>query len=249
MTTPTRRVAILNDAEIYVGPAMARALAASGHDLVLSRPADGLVAELEALGAAVEVVEGASKLRTADEAAGLVDAARRRFGRIDAATMHSGRIVTGPFVGSSIEGLDKVYEGCMVAPYHFLRAVVPAMVEGGGGQVLVLTSATAAKPTRNAPLYSAMRAGATMLAQNVAAEVARYQVQVNVVGTNHIDFPGLLEATGATTFEGRAKLEGQVPMRRLGGLDELAAFCLGFLDGTARFMTGQFVAFDGGWSV
>ena len=47
------------------------------------------------------------------------------------------------------------------------------MVERGEGQVLVITSASAAKPTPGAPLYSAARAGATMLVRNVAGEVAR----------------------------------------------------------------------------
>jgi len=56
------------------------------------------------------------------------------------------------------------------------------------------------------------------------------------------------EATGATTAEGRARLEAQVPMRRLGTLEEFASFCLAFLDGTSRFTTGQFVAYAGGWA-
>jgi hypothetical protein len=37
-------------------------------------------------------------------------------------------------------------------------------------------------------------------------------------------------------------------MRRLGSLEELAAFCLAFVDGTSRFTTGQFVAYAGGWA-
>jgi 3-oxoacyl-[acyl-carrier protein] reductase len=37
-------------------------------------------------------------------------------------------------------------------------------------------------------------------------------------------------------------------MGRLGGLDELAAFCMPYLDGTSTFATGQFVAFAGGWA-
>ncbi|MDO8361934.1 MAG: SDR family oxidoreductase [Actinomycetota bacterium] len=243
-----RRVAVINDAAHYVGPALAREFAARGHDLVLSRPADGLVDELVAAGAAVEVVDGVSGLRTQAEADALAEAALRRFGRIDAATAHTGQIVTGPFVQATDADLQKVIDGCVIAPYHFLRAVVPPMVQQGAGQVLLLTSATAARPTRNAPLYSSMRAGATMLARNVADEVAHHGVQVNVVGTNYIDFPGLLQAMGATTPEARERVERQVPMRRLGGLDELAAFCLAFLDGSSRFVTGQFVRFDGGWS-
>jgi 3-oxoacyl-[acyl-carrier protein] reductase len=156
--------------------------------------------------------------------------------------------VVGRFLESSIDDLRAVTTGCLEAPYRFLRPVVPVMVEQGDGQVLVLTSASAARPTPGAPLYSAARAGATMLVRNVAGEVARTGVQVNAVGSNFMDFPEFLRANGAEDPEGRARVESRVPMRRLGSLEELAAFCLAFVDGTSRFTTGQFVAYAGGWA-
>jgi NAD(P)-dependent dehydrogenase (short-subunit alcohol dehydrogenase family) len=122
------------------------------------------------------------------------------------------------------------------------------MVEAGSGQVLVITSASAARPTPGAPLYSSARAGATMLARNVAAEVASTGVQVNAVGTNFMDFPGFITASRADDPERRAKIEAQVPMGRLGTMDEFASFCMPFVDGTSRFTTGQFVAYAGGWA-
>jgi 3-oxoacyl-[acyl-carrier protein] reductase len=122
------------------------------------------------------------------------------------------------------------------------------MIEAGDGQVLVITSASAARATPGAPLYSAARAGATMLAKNVAGEVARHGVQVNAVGTNFMDFPGFIRANRAEDPEVRAKLEAMVPLGRLGTMEEFAAFCMPFLDGTSRFTTGQFVAYAGGWA-
>jgi 3-oxoacyl-[acyl-carrier protein] reductase len=41
--------------------------------------------------------------------------------------------------------------------------------------------------------------------------------------------------------------EKQVPLRRLGRMDEFAAFCAPFLDGTSTFTTGQYVSYAGGW--
>jgi 3-oxoacyl-[acyl-carrier protein] reductase len=86
-----------------------------------------------------------------------------------------------------------------------------------------------------------------MLVRNVADEVAGKGVQVNAVGTNFMDFPGFLQANRAEEPDGRARVEAQVPMGRLGTLDELANFSAVFLDGTSRFQTGQFVSFSGGW--
>ena len=242
-----RRVAMISDASFYVGPELARNLAARGHDLVLGDPSDALVSELEAQGVAVAAVEGARDISDPDSSARLVATAMDRFGRLDAAAAASGRVVVGRFLKSSVDDLHAVVRGCLEGPYHFLRAVVPVMVERGDGQVLLITSAAAARPTPGAPLYSSARAGATMLARNVAAEVAHTNVQVNSVGTNFMDFPEFLRANRVTDADSRAKVEAQVPMGRLGTMEEFASFCMPFLDGTSRFTTGQFVAYAGGW--
>lgn len=243
-----RRVAIVHDASSYVGPDLARVLARRGHDLVVGDPAEGLVEELVAAGAAVEVVDGVRNLAKPESSERLVAAALGRFGRLDSATAFSGRIVVGRFLTSTIDDLHAVLTGCVDGPYHFLKAVVPVLVEQGAGQVLVFTSAAGARPTPGAPLYSSARAGANMLVRNVAAEVAASGVSVNAIGTNFMDFPEFLAANRAETPEGRARVEGQVPMGRLGSLDELAHFAAAFVDGTSSFATGQFVAFAGGWA-
>ena len=243
-----RRVALIADAGFYVGPALARLLAERGHDLVLGDPDPDLADELTAGGATIEVVTGARDLSQPDAADRLVAAGLERFGRIDSATAFSGMIVVGRFLESSVDDLHAVVQGCLEAPYRFLRAVVPAMVERGEGQVLVVTSASGARPTPGAPLYSSAPAGANMLVRNVAGEVARTGVQVNAVGTNFMDFPEFLRANRITDDESRAKIEAMVPMRRLGTMDEFAAFCAPYVDGTSRFTTGQFTAYAGGWA-
>jgi 3-oxoacyl-[acyl-carrier protein] reductase len=243
----TRRVALVANTDFYIGPPLARLLAQRGHDLVIGDPLDGLVGELDGLGAAVEVVTGVKDLSKAESSQQLVDAGLARFGHIDSACAFSGRVVTGRFLDSTVEDLYEVTAGCLDAPYHFLKAVVPPMVERREGQVLVVTSAAGARPTPGAPLYSAVRAAANHLVRNVAGEVASKNVQVNALGTNFMDFPEFLRATGGNDPKVREALEAAVPMKRLGTVDECAAMCAVFLDGTSRFTTGQFVAYAGGW--
>ncbi|MEM7287647.1 MAG: SDR family oxidoreductase [Actinomycetota bacterium] len=245
----SRRVALIAPAASYVGPSLARVLAAREHDLVLPTPEPGLVAELDAAGAGVEVVEGADDLRDPDTATALVEAAMSRFGRLDAACMFSGAILLGRFLDTTVDDLHTIARGNLEAPYHFLKAVMPPLVERRDGQVVVITSATAARPAPGASLYSATRAGASMLVKNVAAEHARDNVQVNAVGTNFMDFPEFVKANGLEGDpERRARVESAVPMKRLGTIEEFAAFCAVLLDGTSRFQTGQFFSYSGGWS-
>ena len=242
-----RPVAIVANGNFYVGPPLAKLLAQRGYDIVIGDPQPGLVDELEALGAAVESVARVADLGDADASQRLVQAALDRFGRLDSACAFSGKIINGRFLESSVDDLRAVLYGCVEAPYQFLKAVVPPMVAGGGGQVLVITSAAGARPTRVAALYSSARAAANMMVRNVAEEVAARNVQVNSLGTNFMDFPEFRRATGADDPTVRAKVEAMVPMRRLGTVEECAAMCAVFLDGTSRFTTGQFVGYAGGW--
>ncbi len=236
------------NASDYVGPALARELAARGCDLVLGDPTPELAGEVADLGAESWVVDGVKDLAEPESAIRLLDMAMDAYGRVDAVAAFTGTIVTGRFLDSEPDHLDRVMDGNLMAPYRTLRVFLPPMVEAGAGQVLIMTSATGLRVSPGAPLYSATRAGANMLVRNVAAEVAPCGVQVNAVGTNFMDFPGFLAASGATDPDVRARIEANVPMQRLGSMNEFAAFCAVFLDGSSRFQTGQTVGYDGGWS-
>lgn len=243
-----RRVAVVSNASDYVGPDLARELARRGCDLVLGDPAPGLAEELADLGAESWVVDGVKNLADPTAAPRLLDMAMDAYGRVDAVAFFTGTIVVGSFLKSEPDDLETVMSGNLMAPYRALRVFLPPMVEAGAGQVLAITSASGLRVTPGAPLYSSTRAGANMLVRNAAAEVAPSGVQVNAVGTNFMDFPGFINATGASDPDVRARIEGQVPLGRLGGMDEFARFCAVFLDGSSGFQTGQVVGYDGGWS-
>jgi NAD(P)-dependent dehydrogenase (short-subunit alcohol dehydrogenase family) len=240
-------VALITQAGDYVGAALSRLLFASGHRLVLHRAPPELVDELRAGGATVEVAPDISVMDRAGNQT-VVDAAIEAFGRIDAACFITGRIVAGRFLDMADEQWDFVKRANLDMPYYALQAVLPPMVEAGYGNVVVFTSATGANPQPGVSIYSGTRAGANALVRAVGLEFAPRGVCVNAIGTNYMDFPGFLQATGADQPEGRAKVEAQVPLRRLGTMDELAEFTSVLLDGRSRFQAGQFFSFSGGWS-
>lgn len=248
MNTPQRRVTVINDGRFYAGPPLARFLAARDHNVVIGDAPSELIKSLESHGVQAVSVQGVNSRGNTEGFQQLISSALHHFGRVDSASMFSGQIITGSILKSTREDLDALYEGCLVAPYEFLKAVLPVMKEQESGQVLIITSASGARPTPGAPLYSSLRAAASMLARNAASEMAKHGVQVNAVGTNFMDFPEFLRASGATDPEVRKKVESQVPLHRLGTLDEFASFCMPYLDGTSRFATGQFISFSGGWS-
>jgi len=245
-----KRVALLTQTGDYVGPELARRLIDS-HHLVLHAPKEALVEEMGALGGVVEVVPATEvDLRTAEGNRELVGRAMARFGRIDAAAFVTGSgIITGRFLQISPEDWERTKSGNLDMVFHGLQALIPPMLEQGSGDVVVFTSATGARPEPGVSTYAATRAGANALVRAVGQEHAGHGLCINAIGTNFMDFPGFLRASGADADPGRrARIEAQVPARRLGGMGELAEFAAVLLEGGTRFQTGQFFSYSGGWS-
>lgn len=245
--TSKQPVALITNANSYVGPALARELVASNHALVLHAPEQHLVDELQADGARVITVAEAD-LTTAAGNQTVIDTALEHFGRLDAACFVTGDIVIGSFLKATSEQWEHVKAVNLDMVFHALQAALPPMVEAGRGQIVVFTSAAGARPEPRVSLYGATRAGANALVRAVGKEYGPKGVCVNAIGTNFMDFPGFVKANRADDPERREKLLAQVPMRRLGTMEELAAFTSVLLDGRSRFQTGQFFSYSGGWS-
>ncbi len=244
-----RRVALIAPSASYVGPALARSLAARDHDLVLASPSEDLVRELEAAGCTVAAVPDAGDLAEPDTCERLVAAALERFGRLDAACMFSGAILLGRFLDTTVDDLHHIARGNLDAPYQFLQAVVGPMVERGDGQVLVITSATAARPHQERrctpPHVRRPRCWSAMSLPSTPATVSRSMPSARTSWTSRSS----CRANGiADDPERRARVEAMVPVGRLGTMEEFASFCSVLLDGTSRFQTGQFFSYSGGWS-
>ena len=254
----TRPVALITMATGYVGPALARTMADRGYDLVLQGAADSesmvgveesfadQVTDLEARGAGVETVSDVD-LTTADGNHSLVQQAIDRFGRLDSACFVTGAIIVGKFLDMTEQQWERVKRSNLDMVFHALQATLPTMKEAGSGQIVVFTSSTGGRPDPMTSIYGGTRAGANGLVRAVGLEHARNGIQVNAVGTNFMDFPGFIAASGADDPDRRAKIEAQTPMRRLGTMEELAHVTAPLLDGLNRFQTGQFFDFSGGW--
>ena len=254
----SRPVALITMATGYVGPELARTLAARGFDLVLHGFADSdsmvgieesfadQVPQLEALGASVETVTDVD-LTTAAGNTALVARAIERFGRLDSACFVTGVIIVGKFLDMTEPQWEQIKRTNLDMVFHGLQAALPPMVDAGAGQIVVFTSSTGGRPDPMTSIYGGTRAGANGIVRAVGLEHARDGVQVNAVGTNYMDFPGFIKATGSEDPERRKKIEAQTPMRRLGTMPELANVTAVLLDGSNRFQTGQFFDFSGGW--
>jgi 3-oxoacyl-[acyl-carrier protein] reductase len=263
MTKRERRVALITDTAQHIGPYVAKKLAERNHDLVISDPNvtiegaetlhPNLVAELEAFGNRVEVVD-VDDVNKAGSVQKLVDRAMEAYGGFDSAFIRPGihrtadHILVGTWDQLTADDYQSLFEGNELSTLYALKAVVPPLVAQGSGQVLIEASATAAKNIPEAAGYGATRAGAKYLINNVALAVAPKGVTVNGMGTNFCDYPGFKDSLGVTTDAEVAKWAKFIPAGRLGPPAEIAHLAAALLDGECNYYAAQFACMSGGWN-
>jgi 3-oxoacyl-[acyl-carrier protein] reductase len=249
------RTAVITDAQLNIGPFLARKMARLGYNLVIADVLDGLPEELRELGASDVVVvpgleqEGPNNESKPGSLQKVVDAAMDKFGGFDSAFIRTAvHEPPGNILETDADGLFHHYEQNLLAVMYGLQAVLPPLKKAGAGQVVVQTSATGEKPQPTMMAYSVMRAAANMMCRCAAMTVAPDGVCVNVIGTNFMNYPGFREAAGAEDPKVYEGILNTIPLRRLGETEEAAHLALALLDGYNMYTTGNFFPVGGGFN-
>jgi 3-oxoacyl-[acyl-carrier protein] reductase len=247
-----KRVAIINDALLQIGPPLARSFAKKGYNLVIAQPAKGLVKECEGHGAKVIVVPGIEQHGPNDETRPdstqkLVDAAMKEFGGFDSAYIRTAEHMAGDIFKINTKDMQKLYEGNFLAAVYALQSLMPPLMEKGAGQIVILTSASSTQAMSDFIGYSAMRAGANTLIQGAAMTAAPKGVCINAFGTNFLNYPDAVESMGGP--EKMAAVASNIPLGRFGEPEEMAHLAMALLDGYNMFTTGQSFMVAGGYNM
>jgi uncharacterized protein len=215
------RWALVTGASAGIGAALARELAARGAKLILTarrrERLESLAAELAAKGAETRIVvadlnDPAAPRQIFDttEGAGLA---------VDILINNAGFGQYGAFSTSAIgQELSQVRVNCE-AVVHLSRLFVPCMIERRRGWVLVVASTASFQPVPCITTYAATKAFDRFFALGLAAEVARYGVQVTALcpGPTESEF---FDVAGAGVFKERG-VQPTEEVARL-GIDALA---------------------------
>jgi NAD(P)-dependent dehydrogenase (short-subunit alcohol dehydrogenase family) len=247
-TSDKKRVCLLLDTQTHMMPALAKEMATRNHNLVIGNVKDGLPDELEKLGALVEVVPGNLDMTKPDAIQSMVDAAQKRFGRLDSSCIRTGYHDTGDIMAITTDAAQKLYEGNLLSVVYALQALLKPMMAQGSGQIVINTSASGLRPAPAGAMYSACRAGANMLVRNAALTAGPKGVTINATGTYAMDYPGFINDVGAQDPAVRKQVEATLPLGRFVEPAEAAHFVATLIDGVGTGQTAQFFAIDNGWA-
>lgn len=172
----------------------------------------------------------------------------QHFGKIDhlIANLGTGNGTTGPFPPA--EDWTRLFEGNFFASVRLTEAILPHFQERNFGTILFISSIVAAEATP-APLpYSAAKAALNNYAKNLSRQVAAHNVRVNTLCPGNIYFPGgswdhHLETRRLAV---EAMLHAEVPQKRFGTPEDIAAFAVWLTSPAASFATGGTYIVDGG---
>ena len=142
MATSDAPVTIVTGSSRGIGSAIARALAADGHRLVLEarneQRLDEVAAALQQDGA--EVATYAADLREADAAAAVIQATERHFGAPDVVVNNAGTAPSDKVESTTAAKLAEAFDLHVSAPLAFARGCAGAMKQRGRGCLLQLAS-------------------------------------------------------------------------------------------------------------
>ena len=238
------RVAIVTGGTRGIGRAIARGLAEDGASVaVVGRDAARVgeaTGELEGKGVPAHGI--VADLMRAEDGQRVVTETQQRFGRVDLLVNNAGITRDGLLVRMKDQDWDDVLAINLKAAFQATRAAARVMARQRSGRIVNVSSTAGVMGTAGQANYSAAKAGLIGLTKSTARELAHWGILVNAVA------PGLIETdmAAALSAETREAYLGQVPLRRIGTPEDVAAVVRFLASDGASYITGQVIHVNGG---
>ncbi len=249
------KTALVLAASKGLGKACAMALAMEGADVVigardrhaLEKTAD----EIRTLGKG-RVLAVSTDVNNPEEAERIVTAAVSEFGRVDILVNNAGGPPFGKFESFDEAAWQSAFELTLLSTVRFCRLVIPHLKKTGSGRIINITSLAVKTYLANSVLSTSLRLGVTGMAKMLSDELGPDNITVNNVA------PGLIltdrvkdtfpkNPPPGTTFEQLlAERAKDIPLRRIGRPEELAALVTFLASPLAGYITGATIQCDGG---
>ena len=244
------KVAIITGGGTGIGAATARLFAREEAKVVVTgrRPEPIAAVATEVGGVAVAGDTGDSRHATE-----VVTAAMTNFGGIDVVVTSAGGGAGGSVGDIDDEGWRRTFDTNLHGPMMLVRAALPVMLERGGGSIVLVASVNGMAAAPGSAAYDVSKAGLIALARAIAVDYGARGIRANALCPGWVITPmgdGAMDELGASKGVGREGAydlaTADVPMRRAGTAEEMAACCLFLASDESSIVSGTSLVADGG---
>jgi gluconate 5-dehydrogenase len=241
------RLALVTGSTRGLGNALARGLARAGADLVLhGRDAELLAAESAAIAEETGRSVHTLSFDVTDRAAVndalesfMAEAAVPDILVNNAGVQH--RAPINDFPGGD---WDRVIATNLSSAFYVSQPITRKMAERGSGKVVNIGSVQSLLARQTIAPYAASKGGVVMLTKGMAADLARFNIQVNAISPGY--FASEMNRALWEDPEFDAWVKGRTPAGRWGDFDELVGALVFLSSAASQFVSGQNIFVDGG---
>jgi len=196
---------------------------------------------------------GRAKWRTVNladsaEIFAFIEDLKRDEERIDVLINNAGINRRGPLLELSDEDWHSSFTVNLDALFHMCRAVLPHMIEQGGGAIVNTASQWGLYPAPGHIAYNTSKAAVAAFTQNLARDYAPDKIRVNAVCPGEVRTP-MLESNLARTGRSLDDLNALVPFGRIGEPEEIAATIAFLASDEALYLCGSLIEITGAQAV
>jgi glucose 1-dehydrogenase len=246
MTRFLGRAALVTGAGTGIGRAIALRLASDGAAVAVNARSEdearGTVDAIEAAGG--RAVAAVGDVSVEDDVRRLVAECVEAFGSLHVAVNNAAFQEETPFLDLTLESWNAQIGTDLTGVFLVTREAARHMRERGGGVVVNISSVHEHRPWLNAAAYCTAKAGVGMLTACAGRELAPYGIRAVAVAPGAIATEANLEKHGGLTSE---QIRAEVPARRMGTPEEVAAVVSWVASDEAAYVTGTTVVADGGF--
>lgn len=166
---------------------------------------------------------------------------------------NSGGPAAGPAVDAKTESFMQAFQQHLICNHILATAVIPGMMKTGYGRIINIISTSVKIPLKNLGVSNTIRGAVASWAKTMANELAPFGITVNNVlpgatATGRLDaiISNKVSKTGLATEEVEKEMLEEIPAKRFGKPEEIAAMVAFLASPSAGYVNGTSIPVDGG---
>jgi 3-oxoacyl-[acyl-carrier protein] reductase len=238
------KLVLVTGASRGIGNAIALTLGNAGATVIGTATSDEGAANISKIFTENNILGKGMKLNVTDneQISNVLKAVNEEYGTVDILINNAGITRDNILLRMKEEEWDEIISTNLSSVYKMSKAVLRGMIKKRSGRVISITSVVGSMGNAGQSNYAASKAGIIGFTKSLAREVGVRGITVNAIA------PGFIETdmTDSLPDAQKAALASQIPMGRLGTVDEIAKAALFLAGDNASYITAQTIHINGG---